>query len=59
RAKVNYYKAVNERKGKGQEREKPYDNRGKGNTSGGRKPVNGNCYNCGERGHMSYDCPKK
>ncbi|MCI49948.1 cellular nucleic acid-binding protein, partial [Trifolium medium] len=41
RAKVNYYKAANERKGKGQEHGKPYDNRGRGNTSGGRKPVNG------------------
>ncbi|MCI59238.1 cellular nucleic acid-binding protein, partial [Trifolium medium] len=59
RAKVNYYKAVNEKKGKGLERGKPYDNRGRGNTSGGKKPVNGSCYNCGERGHMSYDCPKK
>ncbi|MCI92705.1 hypothetical protein A2U01_0114002, partial [Trifolium medium] len=46
-------------KGKGQECGKPYDNRGRGNTSGGRMPTNGSCYNCGERGHMSYDCPKK
>ncbi|MCI43195.1 cellular nucleic acid-binding protein [Trifolium medium] len=29
RAKVNYYKAVNDRKGKCQERGKPYDNRGR------------------------------
>ncbi|MCI48738.1 cellular nucleic acid-binding protein, partial [Trifolium medium] len=59
RAKTSYYKAVNDRKGKGQERDKPYDNRGRGNTSGGRNPGNENCYKCGERGHMSYDCPKK
>ncbi|MCI53828.1 cellular nucleic acid-binding protein, partial [Trifolium medium] len=44
RAKTSYYKAVNDRKGKGQERGKPYDNRGRGNGSGGRKPGNGNCY---------------
>ncbi|MCI79803.1 hypothetical protein A2U01_0101074, partial [Trifolium medium] len=46
RAKTNYYKAVNDRKGKNQDRGKPYDNRGRGNTSGGRKPGNGNCYKC-------------
>ncbi|MCI64580.1 cellular nucleic acid-binding protein, partial [Trifolium medium] len=43
RAKTSYYKAVNDRKGKGQERGNPYDNRGRGNTNGGRKPGNGNC----------------
>ncbi|MCI56216.1 cellular nucleic acid-binding protein, partial [Trifolium medium] len=37
RAKTNYYKVVNDRKGKNQDRGKPYDNRGRGNTSGGRK----------------------
>ncbi|MCI77133.1 hypothetical protein A2U01_0098403, partial [Trifolium medium] len=36
RVKGNYYN-----KGKGQERSKPYDNRGRGNASGGRKPSNG------------------
>ncbi|MCI92359.1 hypothetical protein A2U01_0113655, partial [Trifolium medium] len=36
---------------------KPYDN--KGNGSGGRKQGNGQCYKCGVRGHMSYDCPLK
>ncbi|MCI89354.1 gag protein, partial [Trifolium medium] len=30
-----------------------------GNTSGGRMQGNGNCYHCGERGHKSFDCPKK
>ncbi|MCI86017.1 cellular nucleic acid-binding protein, partial [Trifolium medium] len=57
-AKTNYYKAVNDRKGKGQDRGKPYDNRGRGNTSGGRRQGNGNYYKCGERGHMSYECQK-
>ncbi|MCI82388.1 cellular nucleic acid-binding protein, partial [Trifolium medium] len=27
--------------------------------SGKKKQGNGNCYKCGERGHMSYDCPRK
>ncbi|MCI54956.1 cellular nucleic acid-binding protein, partial [Trifolium medium] len=30
-----------------------------GNTSGGRKQCNGNCYNYGDMSHMSYECPKK
>ncbi|MCI50836.1 hypothetical protein A2U01_0072080, partial [Trifolium medium] len=38
---------------------KPYDNRGRGNTSGGRKQGNGYCYKCGGRGHMSYECSQK
>ncbi|MCI65870.1 cellular nucleic acid-binding protein, partial [Trifolium medium] len=38
RAKTSYYKAVNDRKGKGPDRGKPYDNQGGGNTNGGRKP---------------------
>ncbi|MCI60951.1 hypothetical protein A2U01_0082207, partial [Trifolium medium] len=35
KAKSSYYKALNDRKGKGQDRGKPYDN--KGNGSGVRK----------------------
>ncbi|MCI76173.1 cellular nucleic acid-binding protein, partial [Trifolium medium] len=57
KAKSSYYKALNDRKGKGPDRSKPYDN--KGNGSGGRKQCNGQCYKCGARGHMSYDCPNK
>ncbi|MCI56578.1 hypothetical protein A2U01_0077829, partial [Trifolium medium] len=45
---------MNDRKGKGQDRSKPYDN--KGNGSGGKKQGNGQSYKCGARGHMSYDC---
>ncbi|MCI77478.1 hypothetical protein A2U01_0098748, partial [Trifolium medium] len=50
---------MGDRKGKVQERSKPYDNRGRGNISGGRSQGNENCYKCGERGHMSYECQKK
>ncbi|MCI79587.1 cellular nucleic acid-binding protein, partial [Trifolium medium] len=57
KAKSSFYKAMNDRKGKGQDRGKPYDN--KGNGSGGKKQGNGLCYKCGVRGHMSYDCPSK
>ncbi|MCI42155.1 cellular nucleic acid-binding protein, partial [Trifolium medium] len=59
KAKTSYYKALNDRKGKGQDRGRPYDNKKKGIGNGGRKQGNGLCYKCGERGHMSYDCPKK
>ncbi|MCI80832.1 cellular nucleic acid-binding protein, partial [Trifolium medium] len=51
KAKTNYYKALSDRKGKGQDRGKPYDNRGRGNPSGGRTQGNVNCYHCGEKGH--------
>ncbi|MCI49425.1 hypothetical protein A2U01_0070669, partial [Trifolium medium] len=44
KAKSNYYKALNDRKGKGQDRGGPYDNKGKGNGSGVRKQGNGQCY---------------
>ncbi|MCI44244.1 cellular nucleic acid-binding protein, partial [Trifolium medium] len=57
KAKSSYYKAMNDRKGKGLDRGKPYDN--KGNGRGGKKQGNGLCYKCGARGHMSYDCPNK
>ncbi|MCI47739.1 hypothetical protein A2U01_0068981, partial [Trifolium medium] len=47
---------LNDKK-KGQDRAKPYDDKGKkiGESNGGRK--NGQCYKCGARGHISYDCP--
>ncbi|MCI52907.1 cellular nucleic acid-binding protein, partial [Trifolium medium] len=46
KAKINYYKTMIDKKGKGQDRSKPYDNRGKKGveSSGGRKQNNGNCY---------------
>ncbi|MCI85382.1 hypothetical protein A2U01_0106661 [Trifolium medium] len=47
---------MNDRKGKGLDRGKPYDNKGNGNGSGRKKQGNGQCYKCGARGHMSYDC---
>ncbi|MCI46517.1 cellular nucleic acid-binding protein, partial [Trifolium medium] len=52
---------MNDKKGKGQDRGKPYDNRGnKGvESSSGRKKGDGSCYRCGEMRHKSYECPKK
>ncbi|MCI61255.1 cellular nucleic acid-binding protein, partial [Trifolium medium] len=58
KAKSSYYKTLNDRKGKGPDRGKPYDNNGRG-VGGGKKQGNGQCYKCGARGHMSYDCPSK
>ncbi|MCI40855.1 cellular nucleic acid-binding protein, partial [Trifolium medium] len=60
-AKSNYYKAVNNKKRKGQDRGKPYGDKGKkdGESSGGRKKGSGNCFKCGEMGHKSFEFPKK
>ncbi|MCI67438.1 cellular nucleic acid-binding protein, partial [Trifolium medium] len=49
KAKSSYYKVLNDRKGKGQDRGKPYDNNGNGR----KKQGGGLCYKCGARGHMS------
>ncbi|MCI68646.1 hypothetical protein A2U01_0089907, partial [Trifolium medium] len=55
KAKANYYKAVNERKGKDFSRGKPYNRGGKkpdeGGSSGGRVGGAGNCPICGVPGH--------
>ncbi|MCI26803.1 cellular nucleic acid-binding protein, partial [Trifolium medium] len=61
KAKSNYYKAVNEKKRKGQDRGKPYvdKNRKDGESSGGKKRNGGLCFQCEEKGHKSYECPKK
>ncbi|MCI36903.1 cellular nucleic acid-binding protein, partial [Trifolium medium] len=59
KAKTSYYKAMSDRKGKEQDRDKPYDNKGKGIASGGRNENNRQFYKCGEIGHKSYDCSNK
>ncbi|CAJ2662214.1 unnamed protein product [Trifolium pratense] len=61
KAKTNYYKAMSDKRGKGQDRGKPYGDKGKKvvETSGGKKRGGGQCYKCGEMGHKSYECPKK
>ncbi|CAJ2656658.1 unnamed protein product, partial [Trifolium pratense] len=61
KAKTNYYKAMSDKRGKGQDRGKPYGDKGKKvvESSGGKKRGGGQCYKCGELGHKSYECPKK
>ncbi|MCI59738.1 cellular nucleic acid-binding protein, partial [Trifolium medium] len=62
RAKANYYKAANERRGKDLGRGKPYDKRGKKPDEGssfGRGGGIRNCFTCGLPGHHFFDCTKK
>ncbi|MCI63100.1 hypothetical protein A2U01_0084357, partial [Trifolium medium] len=52
---------MSDKKRRGQDRGKPYEDKGKKSveSSGGRKNGNGNCYRCGEIRHKFYECPKK
>ncbi|MCI53717.1 cellular nucleic acid-binding protein, partial [Trifolium medium] len=62
KAKANYYKAVNEKRGKDLGRGKPYDKKGKKvdeGGSGGKGRGDGNCFKCGLPGHRFFECPKK
>ncbi|MCI60895.1 cellular nucleic acid-binding protein, partial [Trifolium medium] len=46
KAETSYYKALSDKRGNGQDRGKPYDNKGKKGfeSSGGRKKNVGQCY---------------
>ncbi|MCI38273.1 cellular nucleic acid-binding protein, partial [Trifolium medium] len=62
KAKVNYYKAANEKRGKDLGRGNPYDKKGKKvdeGGSGGKGKGDGNCFKCGLLGHRFFECPKK
>ncbi|MCI42128.1 cellular nucleic acid-binding protein, partial [Trifolium medium] len=67
KAKTSYYKVLSDKRGKGQDRGKPYGDKGKKGveSSGGRKKnsrqcyrVKVTCFNCGEEGHKSPACKK-
>ncbi|MCI34706.1 cellular nucleic acid-binding protein, partial [Trifolium medium] len=60
KAKANYYKAANEKRGKELGRGKPYNKRGKKvdeGGSGGKGKGDGNCFRCGLPGHRFFECP--
>ncbi|KAK2382792.1 cleavage and polyadenylation specificity factor subunit [Trifolium repens] len=61
KAKVNYYKAVNDKRTKGQDRGKPYDGKGKNKAgrSGEKGKNDGKCHKCGVFGHNFYECLSK
>ncbi|MCI88440.1 hypothetical protein A2U01_0109727, partial [Trifolium medium] len=50
---------MNDKRGRGEDRGKPYDNKGKkiaGNNSGkDKKNGNGRCYKCGAPGHRFFE----
>ncbi|MCI91536.1 hypothetical protein A2U01_0112830, partial [Trifolium medium] len=51
---------MSDKKRKGQDRGKPYGDKGKkGAESSGGKKGRGNSFKCGEMGHKSFECPKK
>ncbi|MCI57997.1 cellular nucleic acid-binding protein, partial [Trifolium medium] len=59
RAKANYFKAVNEKKGKDHGKGKPYDKKGKKDEGGssGKGKGDGKCFKCGVFGHRAFECP--
>ncbi|MCI67610.1 gag protein, partial [Trifolium medium] len=62
KAKANYYKAANEKRGKDLGRGQSYDKGGKKvneGSSGGRGGGTRNCFTCGLPGHHFFECPKK
>ncbi|MCI24862.1 GRAS family transcription factor [Trifolium medium] len=61
RAKSNYFKAVNEKRGKDHGKGKPYDKKGKKSEEGssGKGKNDGKCFKCGLLGHRFFECPSQ
>ncbi|MCI86870.1 cellular nucleic acid-binding protein, partial [Trifolium medium] len=63
KAKANYYKAANDRRGKDFAKGKPYGRGGgkkpdEGGSSGGKVGGDRSCFKCGLPGHHFFECPK-
>ncbi|XP_058733811.1 uncharacterized protein LOC131605479 [Vicia villosa] len=64
RESASYYKSLNDGKGKGQFRGKPYDDKRKQKAGYGGKPSGGGlstpikCFKCGVEGHRASECTK-
>ncbi|MCI96383.1 cellular nucleic acid-binding protein, partial [Trifolium medium] len=63
KAKANYYKAANDKRGRDFGKGKPYGRGGgkkpdEGGSGGGKVGGDRSCFKCGLPGHRFFECPK-